>query len=141
MTQGNGNGSHRASFTEGVAQRVIDACQREDPNARITYVGRDEDERTRVRVRSGGAASVQALQRALATLMPFAKVRTSEDVLDGTAQAEIIVPTARDEYEMAYSSASQKLTSRLASGLAFSLAMVGVGMWISGMANTEARDI
>ena len=84
----------RPSFSEGVAQNVIDACRKQDPDARITYVGRDENERTRVRVRAGQGASVQSLQRALTRLMPYAKVRTSEDVLDGNVVAEIVIPTS-----------------------------------------------
>lgn len=137
----------RPSFTEGVAQRVIEACRIEDPAARITYVGRDEHKRTRVRVRSGGSASVQALQRALCRLMPYATVRTSEDVLDGSVQAEIIVPTKADEYGMARDAAASRLLNRGLAVAAFLLLVVGVGMWavdavlaMSGV-SAGARDI
>lgn len=125
----------RPSFAEGVAQKVIDACRKEDPDARITYVGRDENERTRVRVRSGKSASVQSLQRALTRLMPFAKVRTSEDILDGEVVAEIVVPTKGDEYEMALTEAAQHPMLRVANMASVALALVGVGMWIASNAN------
>ena len=126
---------NRPSFAEGVAQKVIDACKREDPDARITYVGRDENERTRVRVRSGKSASVQSLQRALTRLMPFAKVRTSEDILDGEVVAEIVVPTQGDEYDMALAEAAQLPMMRFVNMASVTLALVGVGMWIASNAN------
>lgn len=131
----------RPSFTEGVAQRVVDACRKEDPEARITYVGRDETGRTRVRVRSGNGASVQALQRALKRLMPFAIVRTSEDVLDGSAQAEICVPTSADEYSMAKAEASGALPQRLLSAGAVACVALGMGMWVTTMLGQFADDI
>ena len=129
----------RPSFSEGVAQRVLTACRREDADARITYVGRDEDERTRVRVRTGGSTSVQSLQRALQQLMPFAKVRTSEDILDGTAQAEIIVPTEGDEYALAREAAAGRLSARLLCGGSFTLAVLALGLWMAAVAQEVAN--
>jgi hypothetical protein len=131
----------RKSFTEGVAQRVLEACKREDPDARITYVGRDETERTRVRVRAGNGASVQSLQRALQQLMPFAIVRTSEDVLDGSAQAEIVVPTAGDEYSMAYTQASDKMYNRVLGVVSIIFVAMGVGMWAATITEGPGPDI
>ena len=131
----------RPSFTEGVAQRVADACRKEDPEARITYVGRDETGRTRVRVRSGNGASVQVLQRALQRLMPFAQVRTSEDVLDGSAQAEICVPTVADEYAMARTQAQSLFAHRVLAAGAMACAAVGVSMWVTTSIGQLASDI
>lgn len=131
----------RPSFTEGVAQRVLDACKREDADARITYVGRDADTRTRVRVKSGGGSSVQALQRALQRLMPYAIVRTFEDVLDGSASAEIVIPTAGDEQAMALAAAAQRLPFQLLTGGGLALLMVGVGMWLSALLEPATGDI
>ena len=131
--------SPRPSFTEGIAQRVIEACKRDDPDARITYVGRDDDERTRVRVRSGNGASVQAMQRTLKKLMPFARVRTSEDVLDGSVQAEITVPTARDERALARESAAALMLPRLLSAGAVGLTALVVAVWLAAVAH-EANE-
>ena len=137
----------RASFTEGVARRVAAACQQDDPGARITYVGRDEHERTRVRVRSGGGCSVQAMQRTLLKLMPYATVRTSEDVLDGSTQAEIVVPTKNDEYSMAKQAAAARIPIRVLGALACWLLLAGMGSWAVDVviavnaAGASARDI
>ena len=135
------NGELKPNFVEGVAQRVIEACRREDADARITYVGRDEHERTRVRVRAGGNASIESLQRALSRLMPYAKVRTSVDTLDGSATAEILVPTAADEYAMAHGAASQTPLHRATAACAAMMMMIGVGMWIATAAEPGLRDI
>ena len=86
--------SDRPSFTQGVAKRVLDACRREDTEASITYVGVDETGRTRVRVQSSISSSVETLQRTLRKAMPFAIVRASENVLDGTLQAELMTRLA-----------------------------------------------
>ena len=131
----------RPSFTEGVAQRVLNACHQEDPDARITYVGRDETGRTRVRVRSGNGSSAQSLQRALQQLMPFAMVRTSWDVLDGSAQAEICVPTASDEYTLAYAKAGALLPHRALAVSAAACVAVGMSMWMATIASQLTTDI
>lgn len=134
-------GSERPSFTEGVAQRVLDACRRDDPDARITYVGRDEDGRTRVRVHSGGGASVQTLQRSLQRLMPYAKIRTSEDVLDGSVQVEIIVPTSEDERRHAWEMEALKPLPRVLFSASLSLLFIGLGVWLSAALNGQVDGI
>lgn len=122
------NHSDRPSFTQGVARRVLDACRREDAEARITYVGVDESGRTRVRVQSSTQSSVQTLQRILHKAMPFAIVRASEDVLDGTLQAELIIPTADDEFNMAYAKQKQALATRILSSGATMMAAAGASL-------------
>jgi len=121
----------RPSFSEGVAQRVLDACRRDDPDACITFVGRDEDGRTRVRIRSGGGASVQTLQRGLQRLMPYARVRTSEDVLDGSVQVEIVVPTVCDERREAWDLEARKPLYRALLSGSVVLLLLGAGMFLS----------
>ena len=116
----------RPSFTQGVAKRVLDACRHEDTEARITYVGVDEDGRTRVRVQSSRASSVETMQRMLRKAMPFAIVRASEDVLDGSLQAELIVPTNQDEYSMAYTQQKQKFATQMLSSGVTIMATAGV---------------
>lgn len=139
---GNGNSSPpRPSFSEGVARRVLDACRRSDPQAQISYVGRDENERTRVRVRSSNGCSVQSLQKVLKELMPFAAVRTSESVLDGSVQAEIIVPTGDDEYKLAYGASAQQWSGWLLQSAAAVLLLLGTGMWLSTLLDATAGDI
>ena len=131
----------RRSFTETVASRVLQACQRTDADSKITYVGRDDDGRTVVRVRGGCSSSVVALQKALRSLMPFARVRTSEDVLDGSVQATIVVPTAADEWSIAQSNASGSKLSRFLHLSSFAMGLIGLGMWAATFANADGKEI
>jgi hypothetical protein len=101
--------------------------------AQITYVGVDEHKRTRVRVRSSNGSSAQTLQRVLKELMPFAIVRTSEDVLDGTAIAELVVPTVDDEYNLAVATESSRLPHAIVRSVARSMLMVGIGLWLASI--------
>lgn len=133
--------SERRSFTEVVASKVLQACKQQDADSRITYVGRDEDGRTVVRVRGGISSSVVALQRALRTLMPFARIRTSEDVLDGSVQATIIVPTASDEWNMAQDGVSKSNVSRSLHFAAMVVGLMGVGMWAATLLDADAKQI
>ena len=139
-TNGHTNG-HSKTFTEGMAARILQICQGQDADSRITYVGRDEDGRTIVRVRGGNGSSVISLQRALGNLMPFARVRTSEDVLDGSVQTQIVIPTSGDEWTLAYQTAKSHLANRLLGILGFTVTMFGVGVWAASIINAEASDI
>lgn len=136
MAQPESNHSERPSFTQGVARRVIDACRREDADAQITYVGVDESGRTRVRVQSSSESTVETLQRSLRKAMPFAIVRASEDVLDGSLQAELIVPTGQDEFNMAYAQQKQALATRLLSGGATMMAAAGASLLLASFWTT-----
>tara|TARA_X000001036_G_scaffold439627_1_gene491483 strand:- start:433 stop:840 length:408 start_codon:yes stop_codon:yes gene_type:complete len=127
--EANGNGASNHTCDE-VAQRVLDACQKRDEGATVTYVGRNDDDQTIVRVRSGSASSVGALQASMQGLFPFARVRTNECVLDGTMHAEIIVPTAQDEWRYACSDASNNVSVKLMKLLAFALAAAGVSLYL-----------
>ena len=126
---GRGNGKPSKTFTEGIAARILEICRGQDTDSRITYVGRDEDGHTVVRVRGGASSSVITLQRALGSLMPFARVRTSEDILDGSVQTQIIIPTSNDEWDLAYQTVKGRLASRLLRGLAFAITFFGLTVW------------
>ena len=139
-TNGHANG-HSKTFTEGIAARVLEICRGQDGDSRITYVGRDEDGRTVVRVRGGISSSVVSLQRVLGKLMPFARVRTSEDVLDGSVQTQIVIPTSADEWTLAYQDARGRLASRFLGAAWFMITVFGLGVWAAGIISAEPRDI
>jgi hypothetical protein len=132
--------SDRPSFTQGVAKRVLDACRREDTEASITYVGVDETGRTRVRVQSSISSSVETLQRTLRKAMPFATVRASENVLDGTLHAELIVPTSQDEFSMAYAEARLAFVFRLLTGGVTAMVAAGASLVLASFWTTLASQ-
>lgn len=118
--------------TDSVAQRVLNICKKTDDEAKITYVGRDEDDRTIVRVSSSAASSVSALQRALADAMPLARVRASENTLNGSMSAQITVPTADDEWEAAFAATLARRPFQALRAVVVAILLVGVWMWASG---------
>tara|TARA_Y100001980_G_C14444846_1_gene230061 strand:- start:70 stop:486 length:417 start_codon:yes stop_codon:yes gene_type:complete len=130
---GNGAANHTHSTCDEVAQRVLNACQKRDEGAVVTYVGRNDDDQTIVRVRSGSASSVGALQASMQGLFPFARVRTNECVLDGTMHAEIVVPTAQEEWRYACSDASNSLSVKLMKLVAFALAVGGIALYLQDL--------
>ena len=67
--------------------------------------------------------------------MPYAKVRTSEDVLDGSVQVEIVVPTAEDEQRHAWELEALRPLPRVLFSSSLSLLFLGLGMWLSAALN------
>lgn len=84
---------------------------------------------------------MQTLQRSLQRLMPYAKVRTSEDVLDGSVQVEIVVPTAEDERLNAWDLEAVKVLPRLLFSGSVSLLFLGLGAWLSTILNAPTVGI
>ena len=80
-------------------------------------------------------------QRSLQRLMPYAKIRTSEDVLDGSVQVEIIVPTSEDERRHAWEMEALKPLPRVLFSASLSLLFIGLGVWLSAALNGQADGI
>lgn len=113
-----------------VAQRVLNACRKKDDGAQIVYVGRNDHDQTIVRVRAGNACSVGALQTSMQQLFPFARVRTSENVLNGALFAEVTVPTSKDEWDRACLDASNRLGVRAMKVVAFACLVSGAALYV-----------
>jgi hypothetical protein len=128
------NGVARSS-TDRVAQQVQHACKQLDDEARVVYVGCNDDGRTVVRVSAGATASVAALQRALAELLPLARVRASEDVLSGAMQAEVVVPTREDERALARARAKDRPALRALRAAGAALAVCAASLWVASHAD------
>jgi hypothetical protein len=125
----NGAQNGNASLTDVAARRIFEACKRVDSECRVTYVSVDEQGRTTVRIRAGIDASVTTLQRTLRELMPLAKVRTSENPLDGTLQAQITTTSRRDEYAIARARTEKNKWLRALRVLAATCVVMGVAMF------------
>lgn len=124
--------------TSAIAQGVLDACRGLDDGTRIAYVGVDDANRTTVRLRAGAGASVTALQRVLRGTFPLARVATSENVLDGTVQAQIVVPNVDDEWKLAFAATRERRVLQLLQLAAGALACAGLLVW--GLAGRESTD-
>ena len=100
-----------ASMSNKVAELILASCLQHDESARISSVIRDCEGRTLVRVRTDPRNNPLVLLRALQRLWPLAKTSVQENALDGTAEAEIVVPREKDERERAMNKARKSLFS------------------------------
>ena len=116
------------TVTDAVAQSVLHACKRADADVALTYVACDEAGHT-VRLSSGSGASVTALLRGLRAAMPLSAVKTYESALDGSLQAQIVVPSAREEMLRARELATERRSLKMLMRLASLLCIVGVTLW------------
>ena len=80
-------------------------CVREiDNEASISTVSKwDHDDSTLIRIKSSiaGAAQPIALLRALKTSYPLARVTTVENFMDGSTEAQILMPSRKEQYSIA----------------------------------------
>jgi len=131
----------RPTFAGRVVEIVLHGCRRVDAEASIASVLRDSEGRTVVRVRaSDGSDSgmpvrlLQSMQR----LWPLAKTSVVENAIDSIVEAEIVIPTERDEMARAYRRAA---ASRIATGLnAVAAALCGAGVLVYVAANAHLLD-
>jgi len=105
----------RSTRAEQLCRRVLSTVSAVDDAASIASVSRwDHDQATLVRVRAGGCASdgggapfriVDALRHA----WPLAVVSLVENVIEGTTEAQMLVPSRAEQRELAR---QQALASR-----------------------------
>ena len=119
----------RKRTTSAIAQGVLDACLGLDRGARLAYVGVDDAGRTTVRLCASASSSVTALQRTLRRAFPLARVATSENTLDGTMQAQIVVPNEHDEWSLAMGATRDRRSMQLLHLAAGALALAGCVAW------------
>ena len=113
---GIGNGSHlktknNVPTSNNITDWIIESCKISDPNSHISSVLRDSEGRTVVRVRADPRSNPLVLLKALQSLWPLAKSSVHENALDGTLEAEIVVPRQKDETRRAFKSARRTYTS------------------------------
>lgn len=96
-----------------VAELILSSCRLSDPSAHISSVLRDSEGRTIVRMRTNPSSNPLVLLRALQKLWPLAKCSVQENALDGTVEAEIIVPREKDERNRAFNRARKSRISEL----------------------------
>ena len=82
-----------SSLSNRISEMILKSCRAKDSGACISSILRDNDGRTVVRVRAGSTNSnaVQML-KALHGLWPLATTAVVENQLDGTVEAQVVVP-------------------------------------------------
>ena len=84
-----------------LCRRVLSTAKAVDDQARITSVSRwDADNSTLLRISTQLGTPVQ-LAQALRAVFPLAKVSLTENVVDGTTEAQILVPSDDEQRDIA----------------------------------------
>lgn len=101
--------THSTTLAQRLCARVLSCVHEVDDCASISTVSKwDHDDATLVRIKSGisGSAQPLALLRALKTKFPLARVTTVENCIDGSTEAQILLPSSREQHAIAESIAS-----------------------------------
>jgi len=101
------------SLTQRVCRRVLQTAKAVDDTASITSVARvDADyEATLVRLRAGGGATGSDpawLASALRKAWPLAHVAVVENVMEGTHEAQVVLPPSAEQRELAFAMVARR---------------------------------
>ena len=114
------------SFSNRVSELILSSCMETDTGARISSILRDSSGRTVVRVRTGVENNAVQLLKRLKGLWPLAKTSVVENKLDGTIEAQIVVPRESDELHYARQRASNSRGAEILYVTVLVLSIVGV---------------
>ena len=88
-------------MVNAIYNRILDRAKALDMNASIANISkRDSDDSTLVRVRTSGDAAMGVLA-ALRAAWPLATVTLVENAIDGNKEAQVLLPNARDQRDIA----------------------------------------
>lgn len=98
-----------SSLAKRLCDRVLKTAREVDGEASISTVSKwDVDNATLVRVRSGlSSAQPLALLRALKASFPLATVSSTENLVNGHVEAQILLPSHHEQCDIARELASQ----------------------------------
>lgn len=119
----------RATLAQKLVRRILTTVKAVDADASISSVSRwDHDDSTLVRVRTSGlaAASPSVVVAALRAAWPLASVSIVENVVEGTSEAQLLVPSLDDQRALARQRAIDAPLARALRKLALLVAVVSV---------------
>ena len=129
------------TFSDLVSERVLVSCRSEEPNASISSVLRDSCGRTIVRVRSSSSSGNPfLLLKALQKAWPLANTSVIDNALDGSVEAEIIVPREQDEVMRAKGRAKSSRLAEFSWMMAVVLFVVGISLHLLDLHNSQYND-
>tara|TARA_B110001452_G_scaffold254727_1_gene246540 strand:+ start:5866 stop:6288 length:423 start_codon:yes stop_codon:yes gene_type:complete len=115
------------TLTHRLCDRVLSTVRRVDKGASISSVAKwDRDDSTLVRIKSSDTLYSTALQAALRCAWPLARVTTVENYVEGTTEAQILLPSEAEQRFVAYDMATNAPHARRLGRLAGCLLMAGV---------------
>lgn len=121
-TAGGGEGT----LARQLCRRVLSTAKTVDDTARITSVSRwDRDNATLLRI-STNSGTPLSLADMLRKVFPLAKVALVENVVEGTTEAQILVPSNEEQRDIARSLAEEAPAAQRARTLARSLGLAAL---------------
>lgn len=121
----------RSSFSDRVTAFLLSSCAQDDIRASVSSVVRDCSGRTVVRLKSGeGQPCAGALLKRLKVAMPLSKTCVVENHMNGTLEAEVVVPNERDEWCRSMERARSGRLVETMNWLSLLLVVVGVVLYV-----------
>lgn len=115
------------TLTHRLCDRVLGTVRTVDKGASISSVAKwDRDDSTLVRIKSSNQMYAMAMQAALRCAWPLARITTVENYVEGTTEAQILLPSEAEQRCVAYDMAMDAPRSRTLGRLANFLMMTGV---------------
>ena len=121
-----GDREEPTTLARQLCRRVLSAAKTVDDQARITSVSRwDTDNSTLLRINTGLGSPMQLAER-LRAVFPLAKVSLTENVVEGTTEAQILVPSDGEQRELARALAEDVPVARRVRAAARGLAVAAL---------------
>lgn len=121
-----GSGEGTATLARQLCRRVLSAAKTVDDTARITSISRwDRDNATLLRISTNSGMPV-SLADMLRKVFPLAKVALVENVVEGTTEAQILVPSNEEQRDIARSLAEEAPAAQRARTLARGLGLAAL---------------
>ena len=127
------------SLTDRLCSSVLSIARAEDDGARITSMAKwEHDDSTLLRV-SADAVTMPSIAAALRRRLPLASVGIVEDVMNGTQQAQLLVPSGADQLRRASAMATETRGVVILGGLARALGAAAALVVVAAVVATVAR--
>lgn len=108
----------QTNLAKQLCRRVLSTVHTIDGDASITSVSRwDHDNATLVRIRAGGSKTPHGILSALKRAWPLACVSLVENVVEGTTEAQMLVPSRHEQQTLARCQALMTTSTRITRGL------------------------
>jgi hypothetical protein len=129
----------RTSLARQLCRRVLSTVQTVDNEASITSVSRwDHDNATLVRIRASGSQTPHGILNALKRAWPLACVSLVENVVEGTTEAQMLVPSRDEQQVLARQQALTAISTRITRAI---LRLVACATLVSFLVVTTSKVV
>lgn len=127
------------TLADRLCSSVLSIARAEDDGARIASIAKwEHDDSTLLRV-SADAGTIPSIAAALRRRWPLASVGIVEDVMNGTQQAQLLVPSGEDQLRRANGMATESRGVRILGALARALGVAATLVFVVAVVATVTR--